>query len=223
MGMGFGREYFEKMNYSSRGSIIRRFGVKVLTWASKRIGRNLFNGRGKRALDIGCSFGYITSLLKQARYETYGLDISKYALREAIRRNADVFFLRHDVQRSLPFVGRTFDLITCFDVLEHLDDPLKTLKSMYRACKGIIICTTPHRLLDKPIRRLVKDYDDTHKNLRTPGEWRRIFIEEMGLSPSKVLIESYYEVPICISNRLLAFKSIRIPKLGLNTRILIRT
>ena len=203
--------------------MIKYFSIKVLFWASKKLGRNLFDGKGKRALDVGCSFGYVASLLKRAGYETYGLDISTYALHEAVRRKVDVFFLRHDVQRSLPFVGRTFDLITCFDVLEHLDDPLKTLKSMYRACKGIIICTTPHRLLDKPVRKLVRDHDDTHKSLRTPEEWRRMLIEEMGLSPNNVLIESYYDIPIRISNRLLTFKSIRIPKLGLTTRILIRT
>ena len=221
--MKFDKEYFEKLNYSSRESMIKYFGIKVLFWASKKLGRNLFDGRGKRALDVGCSFGYVTSLLKRAGYETYGLDISAYALHEAVRRKVDVFFLRHDIQQSLPFVGRIFDLITCFDVLEHLDNPLKALRNMYRACKGVIICTTPHRLLDKPVRKLVRDHDDTHKSLRTPEEWRRMLIEEMGLSPNNVLIESYYDVPIRISNRLLAFKSIRIPKLGLTTRILIRT
>jgi len=203
--------------------MIKYFGIKVLFWASKKLGRNLFDGKGKRALDVGCSFGYVTSLLKRAGYETYGLDISTYALHEAIRRKVDAFFLRHDIQQSLPFVGRVFDLITCFDVLEHLDNPLKALRNMYRACRGIIICTTPHRLLDKPVRKLVRDHDDTHKSLRTPEEWRRMLIEEMGLSPNNVLIESYYDVPIRISNRLLAFKSIRIPKLGLTTRILIKT
>ena len=221
--MKFDKEYFEKLNYSSRESMIKYFGIKVLFWASKKLGRNLFDGKGKRALDVGCSFGYVTSLLKRAGYETYGLDISTYALHEAIRRKVDAFFLRHDIQQSLPFVGRVFDLITCFDVLEHLDNPLKALRNMYRACRGIIICTTPHRLLDKPVRKLVRDHDDTHKSLRTPEEWRRMLIEEMGLSPNNVLIESYYDVPIRISNRLLAFKSIRIPKLGLTTRILIRT
>jgi len=221
--MKFDKEYFEKLNYSSRESMIKYFGIKVLFWASKKLGRNLFDGRGKRALDVGCSFGYVTSLLKRAGYETYGLDISAYALHEAVRRKVDVFFLRHDIQQSLPFVGRIFDLITCFDVLEHLDNPLKALRNMYRACRGIIICTTPHRLLDKPVRKLVRDHDDTHKSLRTPEEWRRMLIEEMGLSPNNVLIESYYDVPIRVSNRLLTFKSIRIPKLGLTTRILIRT
>ena len=221
--MKFDKEYFEKLNYSSRESMIKYFGIKVLFWASKKLGRNLFDGRGKRALDVGCSFGYVTSLLKRAGYETYGLDISAYALHEAVRRKVDASFLRHDIQQSLPFVGRIFDLITCFDVLEHLDNPLKALRNMYRACRGIIICTTPHRLLDKPVRKLVRDHDDTHKSLRTPEEWRRMLIEEMGLSPNNVLIESYYDVPIRISNRLLTFKSIRIPKLGLTTRILIRT
>ena len=221
--MKFGKEYFEKLNYSSRESMIKYFSIKVLFWASKKLGRNLFDGKGKRALDVGCSFGYIASLLKQAGYETYGLDISMYALREAARKKMDVFLLRYDIQQSLPFAGRIFDLITCFDVLEHLDNPLKALKNMYKACKGIIICTTPHRLLDKPIRKLLRDHDDTHKSLRTPDEWRRMLIEEVGLPPSKVLIESYYDIPIRVSNRLLTFKSIRVPKLGLTTRILIRT
>jgi len=46
---------------------------------------------------------------------------------------------------------------------------------------------------------------------------------KIGIAADKVLIESYYEIPIRISSRLIAFKSIRAPKIGLNTRILIKT
>lgn len=221
--MEFDKKYFESLDYSLRESMIKRFGLNVLSWASKKVGSNLFDGKGKRALDVGCSFGYITSLLERMKYETYGLDVSTYALREAARkRKTYAHLLACDVQYSLPFPQKTFDLITCFDVLEHLKKPAKALENMYKVCKGVIICTTPHRLLDKALKTLGGDYDETHINLRTPGEWRKIIEKKLGISPDKLFIETYYEVPIRLSNRLLAFKSIKMPKIGLNIRILIK-
>jgi len=203
--------------------MIKRFGLNVLSWASGNLRSNLFDGKGKKALDVGCSFGYITSLLECMKYETYSLDVSTYALREAVRkRKTNAHFLACDVQHPLPFFKETFDLITCFDVLEHLENPAKALENMYKVCKGAIICTTPHRLLDKALKKLGRDYDETHINLRTPSEWRKIIERKLDISSDKLFIETYYEVPIRLSNRLLAFKSIKMPKIGLNIRILIK-
>jgi len=221
--MEFNREYFEGLDYSLRESMIKRFGLNVLSWASRKLGINLFDGKGKKALDVGCSFGYITSLLEYMKYETYGLDVSTYALREAFRkRKTNAFLLACDVQYPLPFSKGNFDLITCFDVLEHLQNPAKALENMYKVCKGVIICTTPHRLLDKALKKLGGDYDETHINLRTPSEWRKIIEKKIGVASDKLFIETYYEVPIRFSNKLLAFKSIKMPKIGLNIRILIK-
>ena len=46
----------------------------------------------------------------------------------------------------LPFRENTFDVITCFEVVEHLEDPEACFREFYRACKsdGLVIVVTPN-------------------------------------------------------------------------------
>lgn len=71
-----------------------------------------------RILDIGCAFGHFLSSLP-AHWERCGIDASEYAISQAARCAPDVQFaaVRPDQH---PFDG-PFDLITAFDVLEHVD------------------------------------------------------------------------------------------------------
>lgn len=55
--------------------------LQAMKWASERISQDLFDGEGKRALDVGSAYGYAASMLNSLRYHAVALDISKYALR----------------------------------------------------------------------------------------------------------------------------------------------
>ncbi|MBI4739626.1 class I SAM-dependent methyltransferase [Candidatus Woesearchaeota archaeon] len=93
-------------------------------------------GNGKKALDVGCREGYQTKWLEKKGYEVTSIDIEKKY--EACRIV--------DVNKRLPFDDRSFDLIWCSEVIEHLDNPQKTLQEFRRVLRndGRIIITTPN-------------------------------------------------------------------------------
>jgi len=82
-------------------------------------------GRQRRALDYGAGIGTIAIKLAEAGYRVtladvpgITFDFAKYRLR---RRN--IPFDAFDVAGDLPRISGEFDIITCFDVLEHIPHP----------------------------------------------------------------------------------------------------
>lgn len=85
-----------------------------------------------RSLDVGCGVGFAFEYLcnPQFQFDTYGVDISNEAIGIAKQRlrseprmqNLDDRLKVIDSQ-TLPFEDQYFSLVTCFDVLEHLDEP----------------------------------------------------------------------------------------------------
>jgi ubiquinone/menaquinone biosynthesis C-methylase UbiE len=96
-----------------------------------------------RILDIGCGTGTILKLLEDFG-TAYGIELSTDAIGFLKKRELNRL-VRSDASQSLPFGDDTFSLITCLDVLEHLDDDRTLLNEMVRVCKpgGHIILTVP--------------------------------------------------------------------------------
>jgi len=97
-----------------------------------------------RWLDIGCSAGFILSVAKEANYETFGVEIDplgvKYA-REALGLD-NIFqgtFEEHQFNENF------FDIITLYDVIEHVQDLNETVKELKRilSVNGVIEIWTP--------------------------------------------------------------------------------
>ena len=93
-------------------------------------------GKDKRALDVGCREGIQSEFLKKKGYSVVPIDIEK--------KYKDCIIV--DVNKKLPFKDASFDLIWCSEVIEHLDDPSKTIQEFKRILKlgGEIILTTPN-------------------------------------------------------------------------------
>ncbi len=108
-------------------------------------------GGGKRALDIGCGYGYYTSKLLEMGYIVDAVDISAEHIAIAKKRakktgnysnvnfyNVDLFEFDTD---------KKYDVVICLEVLEHLENDVKALKLMNNWLKddGHLIISTPHR------------------------------------------------------------------------------
>lgn len=93
-------------------------------------------------LDVGCGTGGNLPLL-QRWGAVKGVDISEQALRFC--REIGFTDLHQLSADKLTFIEESFDLVTAFDLLEHLDDDSKTLKELFRVCKkgGMLMLTVP--------------------------------------------------------------------------------
>jgi 2-polyprenyl-3-methyl-5-hydroxy-6-metoxy-1,4-benzoquinol methylase len=213
----FEEGYFRNLKYSQRERLIRRHILENLKWGSRVANLNLLDGSGKTALDVGCAYGYAVDILGTLGYDAYGVDVSNYSITKA-KKLYPADFLICDVQKGVPFKKDCFDLVTCFEVIEHLAYPLRAIRNMFDACKGVMICTTPNRTVEKPIKKVVRDFDETHINVKTKDEWEK-YIE--NLNGSFLKVETFFDASLRVRDKLL-FKSLKIPYFGLNLRILIR-
>lgn len=216
--MAFEQDYFNGRKYSLKAGLVERHVLEVLQWASKGMREDLLNGQGKKALDVGCAYGFTTRILASLGYDTCGVDISGYGTKQG-KILACSQFVVCDAQTNMPFTTETFDLVTCFDVLEHLPFPEKAIVNMFNVCKGTIVCTTPNRKVEKPIRKLMSDYDETHISVKTPLQWVKSITEILDYKSFKV--ESFYDLELKLGRKLF-FKSFNIPRFGLTVRILIK-
>lgn len=89
-----------------------------------------------RLLDVGCGMGDFPEAIKHycPHLEVYGVDISRKAISLAKKRARKVELRVADVQK-LPFKDKSFDAVTCFDLLEHVESPKRALAEIYRVLK----------------------------------------------------------------------------------------
>jgi SAM-dependent methyltransferase len=88
--------------------------------------------RRPRILDVGCGTG--ANLLLLSTYgHAEGVDISEDALAFCRERGLDK--VKHGAGEELPYEDGTFDLVTAFDVVEHMDDDVAGLREMRRVLR----------------------------------------------------------------------------------------
>src|SRR6266702_5640433 len=104
--------------------------------------------RGRRVLDLGTGAGYGAHRLAEAATEVIGVDVSAEAVAFATAHYAapGLRYQQGDA-RALPFPDARFDLVVCFEVIEHLAEQEQVLREVRRvlAPGGILIISTPNR------------------------------------------------------------------------------
>jgi len=101
----------------------------------------------KTVLDLGCNCGYGTNLLSQSCSSITGVDVSPVAIETAKKKyqRSNLTFTVVD-GITLPFEDHTFDVVTSFQVVEHLVDYNTYFNEIRRVLKpdGLVILTTPN-------------------------------------------------------------------------------
>lgn len=105
---------------------------------------------GKKTLDIGCGGGYLSEEFARLGCEVTGLDPSAPTL-ETARAHARQEGLKisyvHGSGENLPFPDRSFDVVYCCDVLEHVTDLGRVISETARVMKpdGVYLFDTINR------------------------------------------------------------------------------
>ena len=82
---------------------------------------------GGRVLDIGCGTGDYLAAMSALGWQCFGCEVSEAALTVAHRRLPQAT-LYHGTLDEIPVERDSFEVVTLWHTLEHLEDPLKALK-----------------------------------------------------------------------------------------------
>ena len=121
----------------------REYTGKYLTRWRERVLNIESIARPGRLLDVGCGAGAFLLNALARDWSAWGLEVSKSAitaLPEPARSRAVVGRLE-----APPFADESLEVLTLFDVIEHVRSPLDFLESARRPLKpgGLLVITTP--------------------------------------------------------------------------------
>ncbi|OFZ17681.1 MAG: hypothetical protein A2Z20_00520 [Bdellovibrionales bacterium RBG_16_40_8] len=118
------------------------FTSHLMTFNKRLEESEKYLGRMGRILDIGCVLGHMGEAARRRGWDVYVTDVSEFTVLEA-RKNFGLngFISAPDKLAVKP--GR-FDLITMYDMMEHLSHPLDLLKDVRKALSscGILHIST---------------------------------------------------------------------------------
>jgi ubiquinone/menaquinone biosynthesis C-methylase UbiE len=121
---------------------------------------------GRRVLDAGCGVAYGAAMLAAAgAVEVIGVDRESDVLDSARPQMPNNVRLETADISALPYEDGRFDLVVCFEVIEHVDDPGRALDELRRvlAPDGLLALSSPNRHVYPP-------GNPHHVHEYTPGE-----------------------------------------------------
>jgi 2-polyprenyl-3-methyl-5-hydroxy-6-metoxy-1,4-benzoquinol methylase len=106
-----------------------------------------FVGYNKSVLEVGCSSGYITKILAERGCDVIGIEVDPDAAKAAEKWAERVVVGNIDEGEVWHYVkDESFDVVLLGDVLEHLHDPLASLREAVRKVKpsGFVVTSLPN-------------------------------------------------------------------------------
>jgi 2-polyprenyl-3-methyl-5-hydroxy-6-metoxy-1,4-benzoquinol methylase len=165
-------EYDFAGKYENRGRVARHLidgffsGVQSL----------LAMAEPQRVLEVGCGEGFSTRRLRGMlgpRTHLEASDIEQRLVTAARARNPGVT-VRRESAYELEREPRSFDLVVCMEVLEHLEDPARAMEELCRVSARWLVLSVPReplwRALNLARLHYVRDLGNTPGHLQ---HWSR--------------------------------------------------
>jgi 2-polyprenyl-3-methyl-5-hydroxy-6-metoxy-1,4-benzoquinol methylase len=83
-----------------------------------------------RILDVGCSYGAFMMLAQESGWEAYGVELNSSAVQFA-REQRHLNVYQGTIEQAA-YPAEHFDAVTLWDVIEHFDSPVSTLREIHR-------------------------------------------------------------------------------------------
>jgi len=102
--------------------------------------------KGKKLLDAGCGTGWFSKAASERGAEVTSMDIGdKLLSKVAVKCNSKCVI---GSIMDIPFDDNTFDIIISSEVIEHVTNPTKAIRELYRVLKpqGTLVLTTPNKI-----------------------------------------------------------------------------
>jgi len=141
-------KYYESDDYISHtntSNSLLHIGYKVARWymlhKKERLIRTLNQGKGQ-LLDFGCGTGHFLKHCKQKGWIVSGIEPNHKANVMASK------LLNQPIHQTIKDSKTKFDLVTAWHVLEHVPDPMKTIKALRKRLtdNGHLVIAVPNHL-----------------------------------------------------------------------------
>lgn len=184
-----GAGYYEDTYFSVRDPLVRAY---PLYWNHHEFIKSPPHDPacGCSLLDIGCGPGTFLAAARALGYEVYGLDLNP----QAVQKARELYELENLFCDTLSaFItqnpGKRFDVVTLFEVLEHIDDPAGLMDQVRSILKpdGFIALSVPNRERFM-IRRELYDFPPHHLTWWNVSALQT-FCSSQGFAPVRMPIQ----------------------------------
>lgn len=143
--------------------------------------RHVTNWKGLRVLDVGCGGGFSCEFMAKRGATAFGIDQSAKCIKQAQQHAASGGFsieYQQGFAENLPYQDKTFDVVVCVDVLEHVSDLRQTISEISRVLQpnGLFFFDTINRtvksqlvmiwLLENLLREIPRGIHDWKKFIK---------------------------------------------------------
>jgi len=141
----FDIKIYDELN-AARGSVV----TGLLSAVKNQLGL-------RTAIDVACGAGYFSALLKSAGLDVTGVDARQNNIEDCQRREPDIRFQRFDAEDvAIRNLGK-FDLVFCFGLLYHLENPLLAIRHLHALTGTLLLVEGVIFPGDQPIMGLVDE------------------------------------------------------------------
>jgi 2-polyprenyl-3-methyl-5-hydroxy-6-metoxy-1,4-benzoquinol methylase len=116
---------------------------RIMQKLIKKYGQRWDNLKGQQVLDVGCAGGAFPAACQELGLQVVGIEPSRWLVEQA--QKLYQLDIRQGTLLSHTFPANNFDMITLWDVIEHIADPGPTLSQIYHYLKddGIFVVNFP--------------------------------------------------------------------------------
>ena len=140
-----------------------------------------------KLIDVGCGVGYFLEVAKKKGWGVYGTEFTDKAIQIC---SAKGIKMKKGILYPGNYTSEEFDIITSFEVIEHINNPIHELNSFHKVLRkgGLVYATTPN--FNSLLRYGLKSsYDNIcypeHLSYYTPKTLKKVFIHT-GFNPIKI-------------------------------------
>lgn len=141
-------------------------------------------------LDAGCGEGFVDDIFLKAMptLEITGFDVLEDSVKLAQIRNPRGKFSVGDIY-NIDAADNSFDVVCCFEVMEHLHEPDRALAEMARVARRAVVLSVPHEPFfclanaarGKNLDQTPKGSDPDHRNFWSREKFGRFVERELDV------------------------------------------
>lgn len=141
----FDQAHYDKLNVA-RGAVV----TSLLSELGPSLGL-------RSAIDVGCGLGHFSGVLQSLGLDVQAVDGRPENVEEGRKRFAGIRFHQCDAQdAALRDLGE-FDLVFCFGLLYHLENPLSTVRHLHAMTLKLLLVESVIFPGDEPVMALVDE------------------------------------------------------------------